>query len=110
MKNSSLVLCLALFLSGFQTMPPAKDVAAASTAKHRLKVILTQGNEGCVTVKSAHRATISFYLFDVDSKLIFQTVLRQSDQELITGLTKGTYSYTAFENDKSIDEATINIR
>ena len=110
MKLISLSFLLAVSTGNFQsiaaTVVPVKLYKAAET----VKVYPTPDNEGSITVSSVNHATLHFYLFDMEGKLIYQTTLKKNDKQTVDGLTKGTYSYNAFQDDESIKGGKVILK
>lgn len=110
MKNFSFSFLFALSIYGFQNNFGKEKTMSIGILEAPIKVSLTQKKEGSMTIRSAHAASLSFYLFDLEGKLVYQTNLKQAEEQVVTGLTKGTYLYNAFDNDKIIDGGKIIIR
>ncbi|MDB5208378.1 MAG: type sorting protein [Flavisolibacter sp.] len=85
---------------------PVKFYKATDT----VKVYPTPDNEGSITISSVNQATLQFYLFDLEGKLIYQTQLKKNDKLTVEGLTKGTYLYDAFQNDESIKGGKVVLK
>ena len=75
-----------------------------------IKVYPTPNNEGSITIHSARQTPLSFYLFDLEGKMIFQSVIKKQEKQTVEGLTKGTYIYNAFENDETIDKGKVELK
>ncbi|HVF80523.1 MAG TPA: T9SS type A sorting domain-containing protein [Flavisolibacter sp.] len=103
---SLLLLVSAGTLQSTVAIVPVKFHKSAET----IKVFPTPDNEGSITISSVNRATLQFYLFDLEGKLIYQTTLKKHDKKIIEGLTKGTYLYDAFQNDESIKGGKIILK
>lgn len=101
-----------LFFSTSSFINPAAEIKMLNQAdlKETIKVYPTPDNEGSVTVFSDNKKILSFYLFDVEGKLIYQTKISQNEQQTIEGLEKGTYLYHAFENDKNLKGGKVILR
>ena len=78
--------------------------------KEVIKVYPTPNNKGSITIHSPKQSTLSFYLFDLEGKMIFQSVIKKNEKKTVEGLTKGTYFYNAFENDESLEEGKVEIK
>ena len=85
---------------------PAKTIKA----KEAIKVYPTPNNRGSITIHSARQSPLSFYLFDLEGKMIFQGVIKKEEKQTVEGLTKGTYIYNAFENDETIEKGKVEIK
>ncbi|HEY0042133.1 MAG TPA: T9SS type A sorting domain-containing protein [Flavisolibacter sp.] len=88
------------------TVVPAK----VNTAKEVIKVYPTPKNQGSITVQSANETSLSFYLFDLEGNLIYQTIIKKNEKQTINGLTKGTYLYNAFLNDENLEGGKVELK
>lgn len=84
--------------------------AEVKTIKEVIKVYPTPENQGSITVYSANKQSLSFYLFDLEGKMIYQAIIKQNEKQTIEGLTKGTYLYNAFLNDESIEGGKVVLK
>lgn len=107
MKIISLSVLLFFSASSFTNPATETKMINQSDLKETIQVYATPDNEGSVTVFSDNKKTLSFYLFDVEGKLIYQTKIAQNEKQTIEGLEKGTYLYHAFENDKNLKGGKI---
>ena len=78
--------------------------------KEVIKVYPTPNNQGSITIHSANKATIYFYLFDLEGNLIYQTIISKNEKQVVEGLTKGTYIYNAFQNDENLEGGKIILK
>lgn len=78
--------------------------------KGAIKVYQTPNNSGSITIHSAKHKQLSFYLFDLEGKMVFQTVIKKQEKQTVEGLTKGTYIYNAFENDETIEKGKVELK
>lgn len=109
MKTFSFSLLLMVSLCSFQNSFSQEPRAAVTIKKELVKVYPTPNNEGSITIRSAYTGTLSFYLFNLEGRLIYQSSLKQAEEQIITGFAKGTYIYSVFNNDTNIDGGKINI-
>ena len=65
---------------------------------------------GKLSVSANTNGTFHFYIFDLESTLVYQAVLTNKEKKNIENLKKGTYTYDVFENDESIEEGKIIIK
>jgi hypothetical protein len=88
------------------------DIVPVKMAKLKevIKVYPTPNNQGSITIHSSKQTPLSFYLFDLEGKMIFQTVVKKNEKQTVEGLTKGTYLYNAFLNDENIEKGKIEIK
>jgi len=105
---------LSFLVSVFHGTVPAgeADIAPAKVAKAKeaIKVYPTPNNRGSITIHSAVQSPLSFYLFDLEGKMLFQAVIKKGEKQTVEGLTKGTYIYNAFENDENIDKGKVELK
>lgn len=102
---------LALLL--FSTAPRAAAAASAPVAqqtKDPIRVYPTPEAQGSITVLSAAKCTVLFYLFDAEGKLVYQSRLSKHEAQIIEGLTNGTYTYHAFQNDEKLKGGKVDIK
>ena len=78
--------------------------------KEVIKVYPTPNYQGSITIHSANNTSLNFYLFDLEGKLLYQTVIRKNEKQLIEGLTKGTYLYNAFLNDENLEGGKVELK
>ena len=69
-----------------------------------------QKGTGNLTIDSHHGEKLYFYLFDLEGTLIHQTILNAHEPNQVSNLKKGTYIYTVFAKDESIDEGKLVIK
>ena len=99
-----------VFTSNFRgSATPIVPVKVVNT-KGVIKVYPTPNNEGSITIHSARHTPLSFYLFDLEGKMIFQSVIKKQEKQTVEGLTKGTYIYNAFENDENIEKGKVELK
>ena len=92
--------------SAKSTVVPAK----MHKVKEVIKVYPTPNNRGSITIHSANKTSLSFYLFDLEGKLIYQAIIKKNEKQLVEGLTKGTYLYNAFQNDENLEGGKVELR
>lgn len=81
-----------------------------SKMKEVIKVYPTPNNQGSITIQSANQNSLSFYLFDVEGKLVYQTIIKKNEKQQIEGLNKGTYLYNAFQNDENLEGGKVELK
>jgi hypothetical protein len=84
--------------------------AKVNHVKEVIKVFPTPNNKGSITIHSANETSLSFYLFDLEGKLIYQSIIKKNEKQLIQGLDKGTYLYNAFQNDENLEGGKITLK
>ena len=84
--------------------------AEKSSAKEVIKVYQTPHEEGCLTIRSTTNASIQFYLFDSEGKLVYQSEMKHREQHTVEGLLPGAYTYHAFRADEKLKGGTIDIK
>ena len=110
MKLISISVLLATSIGNFQNSSVEVVPVKVKSIKEAIKVYATPGNEGSITIRSANQCTLSFYLFDLEGNLVYQTLLKQNDKLMVEGLVKGTYYYSAFKNDKNIKDGNVVLK
>ncbi len=85
-------------------------VIKCSDLKEAVKVYATPNNKGSITISSANHNRLSFYLFDLEGNLVYQTPLKKDDTFTVDGLQQGTYTYNAFKNDENIEGGNIILK
>lgn len=110
MKLISLSLLIAVSTSSLFTSQ--NEVVPVSLLKRKdpIKVYPTPKNSGSITISSDNESTLSFYLFDLEGQLIHQSILKEKEKQTIEGLTKGTYIYNAFQDDKNLEEGKVVLK
>jgi hypothetical protein len=99
-----------VFNSNFHANTTPVVPAKIAKAKEVIKVYPTPNNQGSITIHSARETPLSFYLFDLEGKMIFQAVIKKQQKQTVEGLTKGTYIYNAFENDENIEKGKVELK
>jgi hypothetical protein len=112
MKLKLLFGCLFVTLSicaGAQSQE-SKTRISAENKKGVLKLYPNPSYDGRISIISLKKETLYFYIFDMEGKLVYQALLENNEKKAIENLNKGTYLYTAFENDQSIEEGKLIIK
>ena len=104
---SLLSILLTLGLQG--ALPQQQLIVAVQTVRAETVKVFANKSGG-LTVQSANKAALTFYLFDLEGTLLYQSTIKQHESKTIEGLTKGTYLYTAFQNDESIEEGKVTLK
>ena len=84
--------------------------AQVNKAKEVIKVFQTPGNKGSITIHSANETTLSFYLFDLEGKLVYQSSISKNEKQKVDGLTTGTYLYNAFKADENLEGGKVTLK
>ena len=110
-----LILCFILICSiGIQARRMSsvqmKTKASILGKKEAIRLFPNPSYDGTITISTSLADTLHFYIFDLESTLINQTVLTKKEKKTITNLTKGTYMYDVFAKDESIEEGKIIIK
>ena len=95
-----------------KTLPAATAIVPvkATVVKEVIKVYPTPDNKGSLTVHSSKQPSLTFYLFDLEGKLIYQSIIRKNEKQQIEGLPKGTYLYNAFLNDENMEGGKVELK
>jgi len=64
---------------------------------------------GEISIHSKTDQVLHFYIFDLEGTLIYQIVLKTREKKNISNLNKGTYTYSVFANDESVEEGKLVI-
>ncbi len=110
MKLTVFSLIATLMFSSFHNQPDKVVPETLSVFKEVIKVYPTPNNKGSITVSCGNKVPLSFYLFDLEGKLLYQIKLKQNDKHTIAGLNKGIYLYTAFKNDVSVKDGEVVLK
>ena len=81
-----------------------------NTHKDVIKVFQTPDNKGSITIHSANESSLSFYLFDLEGNLIYQSIIHKNEKQKVEGLTKGTYLYNAFKADENLEGGKVTLK
>lgn len=110
----SKLLLLGLFVScSFYAAAQSQEPKTGPIEEKKDRIIKLYPNpssNGTVSILSAKPTTLHFYIFDMEGKLVYQTLLKNNEKKKIENLDKGTYLYTAFENDQSIEDGKLIIK
>ena len=119
MKPTLLLTCL-LMLFAFAGQAQVNEITSdngvvnESKKKVELKknvVKLISRKEKDVMIMTSHRPfDVQFYLFDLEGTILHQGTLKSKEKTRIENLTKGTYTYTIFHNDESVEEGQLIIK
>ena len=105
---------LSFIVSVFHGTVPASEAVVipvkVAKAKEAIKVYPTPNNRGSITIHSARQSPLSFYLFDLEGRMLFQAVIKKGEKQTVEGLTKGTYIYNSFENDENIEKGKVELK
>ena len=87
-----------------------QPVTRKSTPKKALLLSPNPSDNGVVTITATGNRELHFYIFDMEGTMVYQAVMKKKDKKTIDNLQKGTYMYTVFANDESIDEGKLIIK
>lgn len=114
MKQVIAIACFCALAGQAQAQKATTDKVffAASRKEMRGTTVLLQTKGQNITASIAPQAkgALYFYLFDVEGTMVHRAVLEKEKPTRVADLKKGTYTYTVFENDESIDEGKIEIK
>ena len=118
MKTSLLLtLSLVLLCSVSQAQINSSDNAEVlSEAKSRTEVkknivkLYSRKEKGTVIVTSHRSQEVQLYIFDREGTILHQSTLKSNEKKKIDSLAKGTYTYTIFQNDESVEEGKLIIK
>jgi hypothetical protein len=103
---------LSLLLTAGEATIATEPIVPAKIRKVKevIKVYPTPNNRGSLTVQSANDKALSFYLFDLEGKLVYQSPIGKNEKLLVQGLTSGTYLYNAFLNDENLEGGKVELK
>ena len=118
MKTSLLLtLSLIVFCSASQAQINSTDNAEVlSENKTRTEVkknivkLYSRKEKGTVVVTSHRQQDVQLYIFDLEGTILHQSILKSNEKKKIDNLAKGTYTYTIFQNDESVEEGKLIIK
>src|SRR5829696_3821266 len=105
-----LSLLLDVSPGNFQPLSTTIVPVQRNKIKEVVKVYPTPNNQGSITIRSANESSLTFYLFDLEGKLIYQAVIKKDEKKTIEGLTKGTYLYNAFQDDENLKGGKVELK
>ena len=77
--------------------------------KNVVKLYSTK-EKGTVIITSHRSFDVQLYIFDLESTIIHQGILKSRQKTKISNLAKGTYTYIIFSNEVSIEEGQLIIK
>ena len=110
MKIISLALLLSFSTAHSENRAMKTITVHPVTLKEVVKVYPTPDNQGSLTIHSASEAKLTFYLFDLEGTLIYQSLISKNEKQIISGLSKGIYLYNAFKNDENLKGGKIELK
>ncbi len=79
-------------------------------AKKNVVKLYSKKEKGTVIITSHRSMNVQLYIFDLEGTMMHQAVLKSRQRTKISNLAKGTYTYTIFANEESIEEGQIIIK
>lgn len=119
MKPTLILTCVLLLIgitSQAQVNNQAVDNQVLSESRKRVEtkkniVKLVSRKEKDVMIIKSHRPfDVQFYIFDLEGTILHQGVLKSKQKTRVENLTKGTYTYSIFHNDVSVEEGQLIIK
>ena len=96
---------------GLRSEAPVKEETAKKFEPQKKVVNLYSRKEKGTLLVTSHRPQeVQLYIFDVEGTILYKTTLRKNEKTRITELAKGTYSYTIFDKDVSVEQGTLSIK
>lgn len=75
-----------------------------------VQVYPTPNRQGSLTVQSGSKASVLFFLFNLDGKLVYQSRLQNQAPQTVHDLAPGTYTYHAFVADRQIRGGQVKLK
>ena len=118
MKTSLLLtLSILLFCCTAQAQINSSDnaeVLSESKTKAEVKKnivkLYSRKEKGTVIVTSHRPQDVQLYVFDLEGTILHQCTLKTNEKKKIDNLAKGTYTYTIFQDDESVEEGKLIIK
>ena len=116
MKPKLLFLFAALALGSLakaQTAyQPSEDGAlfAAKEARMNNVKLYARKDKSVITITSHRSFDVQIYIFSLDGEIQYQGTLKKKEKKRVENLEKGTYTYSIFFNDESIEEGKLTIK
>ena len=63
-----------------------------------------------VVIRSHRNEDVQIYIFDLSGTIIHQGILKSKQKHRVENVAKGTYTYTIFQNDESVEEGQLIIK
>lgn len=107
-----IIVPLSIFLTVAVVQNNAAEIVPVEVREQKevIKVFPTPGGKGSISVHSGSRAALSFYLFDLEGTLVYQSIIKKNEKQTIGGLNIGTYIYNAFQNDENLEGGQVTVK
>jgi hypothetical protein len=86
------------------------EKVAKPELKRNVVHLYSKKEKGAMIITSHRKHDVTIYVFDVDGTILYQAVLKNDEKKRIENIAKGTYTYSIFENDESVEEGKLIIR
>ncbi|HEX6334082.1 MAG TPA: T9SS type A sorting domain-containing protein [Flavisolibacter sp.] len=123
MKPSLLTAVLVFMLSVTQAQENSKVISENVTGgennleatrkkdlKKNLFTLYSKKEKPVIVVTSHREQDVTIYVFDAEGTLVYQGILRHHEKLKVEVATKGTYSYTIFDRNESVEEGKLIIK
>lgn len=100
-------------LKGFSVQNNFSDsiqIHSHTTKKDHVRLYPNPTSNGTITINSNTNEPLHFYVFDLESTLLYRIELKGKEQKTISNLKKGTYMYDVFLDDESIEQGKIIVK
>lgn len=81
-----------------------------SESQKNVVKLYSRKEKSAVIITSHRPQDVQLYIFDLEGTILHKTVLKKNEKTKIDGLAKGTYTYTIFDNDESVEEGKLVIK
>ncbi len=110
--NTLLFTCLLTAVYGFTSAKKADPTILIQVCKQKEQTVRLLPNttySGTLSVVSASKAPLHFYIFDVEGTILFHTLLQPGSKRTVDALKKGVYSYDVFRQDEGVEQGKITV-
>ena len=112
-----LLILLLLFGSASQaqlqnqvSLEPEVETTEKVEARKNVVKLYTRKEKGVLLVTSHRSYDVQIYIFDLEGTMMYQGPLKKREKIRIESLYKGTYTYTIFHKEQSIEEGKLIIK
>lgn len=104
-----LLFAVSIVLTIQASAQEANEVSVNSK-KNVLKIFPNPSNSGSFQISSSEKTNLYFYVFDISGTMIYQTILKGKEKQIIQNLNKGIYVYDVFKEDEGIEHGRLVVK